>query len=92
MSGAGDILMTCVERDSTGAFDCYVAGRYLITSPQPFFEGARALIREGYDPTRRLVMRQPDSERIDRAASLAVAARLELPHPRFRHRSPRGRR
>jgi hypothetical protein len=61
----------------------YADGRYLCTSSQPFVDAARALVVQGYDPTRRLVMRRQGREQSDLAAPLGTAAGLTVESTRF---------
>ena len=73
-----DIIMIVSEVDNSGRYDAHVDGRYLLTSAQPFLDGARALIGHGYDPTRRLVMRRANREHVDLVAPLGIAAGLTV--------------
>ncbi len=74
-----DLIMTVTETE--GRFDAHVEGRYILTSAEPFTDVARALIAQGYDHTRRLVMKYADRELVDRAAPLGIAAGLAGTRP-----------
>jgi hypothetical protein len=76
--GSPDIVMVVSEVDCSGQHDCYVEGRHLLSSGQPFLDGARVLLARGYEPMRRLVMRRPDREQVDLAAPLGVAVGLRV--------------
>jgi hypothetical protein len=78
-----DIIMLIIEVDHSARYAAYVDDRYLITSAQPFLDGARTLIAQGYDPTRRMVMRREDREHYDLAALLGMAAGLTVESTRF---------
>ena len=72
------ITLVVEEIDNGGRYDAHVDGRYLLTSPQPFLDGARALLEQGYDPTRRLEMRRAGRNQFDLAAPLGKAAGLRV--------------
>jgi hypothetical protein len=78
-----DILMTIVECANSGRYVARVDGRHIVSSAQPFLDSARALIAQGYDPTRRLVMRRPDRAQVDMTGPLGVAAGLTVESSRF---------
>jgi hypothetical protein len=78
-----DVIMLITEVDYSGRYHAYADGRYLVTSAQPFLDGARILIGQGYHPTRRLVMRRKDREHYDLAAPLGVATGLTVESSRF---------
>jgi hypothetical protein len=60
---ANDIVLTVSEREKRdGIFDCYLAERYLCSSPSPFIDGSRHLLAQGYYPTARVVMRHAGSD------------------------------
>src|ERR1700675_3073818 len=71
-----DIMLTVVEV-APGRFDAYVDGRCIVSaSAHPFEAAAQALIVEGRDPNRRMIMRQAgdlDRQQVDRAGTLAGA-------------------
>jgi hypothetical protein len=73
-----DIIMAICELDRSGRYDAYVDGRYIVSSSQPFLDGARCLIEQGYDPSRRLVVRREDREHYDMTGPLGVAAGLTV--------------
>ena len=88
------ITLVVDEIDNSGRYDLHVDGRYLLTSPQPFLDGARALLEQGYDPTRRLEMRRAGRYQVDLAGPLGIAAGLtveasELGCPVFRRHKDR---
>jgi hypothetical protein len=78
-----DILMTIVECANSGRYVARVDGHDIVTTAQPLLDGARALIAQGYDPTRRLVMRRPYREQVDLVGPLGVAAGLTVESSRF---------
>jgi hypothetical protein len=96
---AHDMLLTLEVReiDNSGKYDVELDGRYLLTSPQPFFDAARLLLEQGYDPALRLQMRRAGRQQIDLAAPLGKAAGLtveanSLGRPIFRrHRAGSGK-
>jgi hypothetical protein len=60
-------------------FDSAVDGRTIITrSTQPLLDGARALIAEGVDPARRIVMRHAGSDVDALRSTVGAAAKLTL--------------
>jgi hypothetical protein len=77
------ITLVMEEIDNSGKYDAHVDDRYLLTSPQPFLDGARALLDQGYDPGRRLLMCRAGREQIDLAAPLGHAAGLRVSTPIF---------
>jgi hypothetical protein len=77
------ILLEIAEVGNSGRYDAYADGRYVVTSAQPFLDGARALIAQGYDPERRLVMRRHGRAQDDLAALLSEAAGLTIESTRF---------
>lgn len=59
---ADDIVLAVCERAKRdGIFDCYLAERYLLSSPAPFLDACRALLAQGYNPAARVVMRHAGS-------------------------------
>jgi hypothetical protein len=72
------MMIVAETDDRRGRYDAHVDGHRLVTSTQPFLDGARALIEQGYDPARLLVMQRPGREQVDLRAPLAVAAGLDV--------------
>jgi hypothetical protein len=83
---ADPITLVVEEIDNGGRYDVHVDGRDLLTSPQPLLDSARALLEQGYDPNRRLLMRRAGREQIDLAAPLGHAARLSAEGTTFGNR------
>jgi hypothetical protein len=73
-----DIMMVAHEVGGSGRYAAYVDGRHIVASTAPFCDAARVLLEQGYDPTRRLVMRRPDREQIDLSGQLGAAAKLTV--------------
>jgi hypothetical protein len=79
----GIVLLVIAEVANSGRYDAYADGRYLVTSAQPFLDGARALVAQGHDPALRLVMRRGGGEHDLLSAPLGVAAGLTVESSRF---------
>jgi hypothetical protein len=77
------ILLEIAEVGNSGRYDASADGRYLCTSAQPFVDAARALVAQGYDPTRRLVMRRQGGAQEDLAGRLGAVAGLSVESTRF---------
>ncbi len=55
------MLIVSERENRNGIFDCYLADRYLCSSPSPLIDGCRALLAQGYNPAARVVMRHAGS-------------------------------
>jgi hypothetical protein len=60
--GAGAIVLVITLAPKPGRFLGYVGDELIVTSRQPFLDGARALLHRGYDPATPYNMRHANSE------------------------------
>src|SRR5262252_8976449 len=75
---AEDITIVVSEVDNAGRFSAHVDGRYILTSPSPFCDAARALVAQGADPQSILTMKHAGSETVALSAILGDAAELRV--------------
>jgi hypothetical protein len=76
---ANHIVLIVSERENrNGIFDCYLADRYLCSSPSPLIDGCRALLAQGYNPAARVVMRHAGSTDDALRGILANVAGVEI--------------
>ncbi len=80
MSRASLILIVTPDPERPGYFTARLAGddRVLARSRTPFFDGARTLLAEGFDPATRLTMMHAGSTIESLSATIGTAARLTV--------------